>query len=57
MKHCSKCVLPDTFPGIEFDKDGVCNYCHNAQVTDDEKKDIYVKKFEELIETVRGRHA
>jgi len=57
MKHCSRCVLPDTFPGIEFDKDGVCNYCHNAQVPDDEKKDIYVKKFEELIETVRGRHA
>jgi glucosamine--fructose-6-phosphate aminotransferase (isomerizing) len=27
MRRCTKCILPDTFPGIEFDEDGVCNYC------------------------------
>jgi len=27
MKMCSKCVLPETYPGIAFDTDGVCNYC------------------------------
>ncbi len=29
MKICSKCVLPESYPGIEFDESGVCNYCRN----------------------------
>jgi len=27
MRRCIKCILPETFPGIEFDANGVCNYC------------------------------
>jgi hypothetical protein len=27
--RCSKCILPSTMPFIEFDADGVCNYCRN----------------------------
>jgi glucosamine--fructose-6-phosphate aminotransferase (isomerizing) len=27
--RCSKCILPSTMPFIQFDKDGVCNYCHH----------------------------
>jgi hypothetical protein len=27
MRRCTKCILPETFPGISFDDDGVCNYC------------------------------
>jgi glutamine---fructose-6-phosphate transaminase (isomerizing) len=26
-RRCSRCVLPHTYPFIEFDDDGVCNYC------------------------------
>lgn len=29
LKRCSKCVLPETFPFIEYDENGVCNYCRN----------------------------
>lgn len=29
LRRCSKCVLPETMPFIEFDLDGVCNYCHS----------------------------
>lgn len=29
MKRCTRCILPETMPYIHFDKDGVCNYCHN----------------------------
>jgi len=29
MKRCTKCILPETFPGIEFDEEGVCNYCRD----------------------------
>ncbi|MCR9014774.1 hypothetical protein [Aquiflexum gelatinilyticum] len=29
IKRCSRCVLPETFPFIDFDQAGVCNYCRN----------------------------
>jgi len=27
VRRCTKCILPETFPGIKFDEKGVCNYC------------------------------
>ena len=29
LKRCSKCILPETMPFIEFDSNGVCNYCNH----------------------------
>ncbi len=29
LRRCNCCVLPETFPFIEFDGSGVCNYCRN----------------------------
>jgi glucosamine--fructose-6-phosphate aminotransferase (isomerizing) len=29
LRRCTKCILPETMPYIEFDADGVCNYCHH----------------------------
>lgn len=29
LKRCTKCILPETMPFIEFDEKGVCNYCRN----------------------------
>lgn len=29
LKRCKKCILPETFPFIEFDEEGVCNYCRS----------------------------
>ncbi|REJ82334.1 MAG: hypothetical protein DWQ44_07805 [Bacteroidetes bacterium] len=29
LKRCSKCLLPETFPFIQYDHDGICNYCHH----------------------------
>ena len=26
-KRCKKCVLSESFPGIEFDDEGVCSFC------------------------------
>ena len=31
LRRCRRCILPETMPFITFDKDGVCNYCHNHQ--------------------------
>lgn len=27
MQRCSKCILPETYPGIVFNLEGVCNVC------------------------------
>jgi hypothetical protein len=27
MKTCAKCLLPDTYPAIKFNNNGVCNFC------------------------------
>lgn len=28
LQRCSRCVMDTTVPGIRFDADGVCQYCH-----------------------------
>ena len=29
LRRCTRCILPETFPFIAFDGQGVCNYCRN----------------------------
>ncbi len=42
LKRCTKCLLPVTFPFIEFDEKGVCNICNNY------KPKNKLKHFDEL---------
>ncbi len=32
IERCSNCVLSSSFPGIEFDEKGVCNFCRDKTV-------------------------
>ncbi|HWR58539.1 MAG TPA: hypothetical protein VN328_06595, partial [Thermodesulfovibrionales bacterium] len=32
LRRCTRCILPETFPYVEFDEKGVCNYCNNYTV-------------------------
>jgi len=34
IRRCSKCLLPETFPHIHFDENGVCNYCNSYNKTE-----------------------
>jgi len=31
LKRCTRCLLPETFPFIQFDSEGVCNHCRGYQ--------------------------
>ncbi|MFH1766565.1 MAG: ATPase, partial [Patescibacteria group bacterium] len=31
MKRCQRCIMPETVPGITFNRDGICDYCLNYQ--------------------------
>ena len=55
VQYCTRCVLPDTFPGIRFDGRGVCNYCINTPVPDRDKKQEFLGKFETLVKSVRDQ--
>ncbi len=52
LKICSNCILPESFPGIKFNDDGVCNYCQKfsgkEQKLQDDKK-LYEQKFQDLL--------
>lgn len=43
MKRCIRCILPETFPDIEFNADGICSIC-----TDFEKLDKQLVSLEKL---------
>ncbi len=52
MKLCSHCILPETFPGISFNADGVCNQCQKfdgRKIRLAEEKKKYEQKFIDLL--------
>ena len=32
LKRCTRCILPETMPYINFDESGICNYCKNYKI-------------------------
>ena len=56
LRVCTKCVLPETFPGVHFDKEGVCNFCLNYKglKSDQLTKVKYREMFEDLVEEFKG---
>ncbi|MFA6410770.1 MAG: hypothetical protein WCW26_04330 [Candidatus Buchananbacteria bacterium] len=50
LKRCTKCILPQTFPGINFDEAGVCNFCRDFK-----KKELYPQaELEKIISQYRS---
>lgn len=57
LKRCTHCVLPETFPGISFDAEGVCNYCrrYRGDAHLEKQKAHLRRKFDEILTQVRGQ--
>ncbi|MBN2336457.1 hypothetical protein JXL21_12945 [Candidatus Bathyarchaeota archaeon] len=51
LKRCTRCLLPDSFPSITFDEEGVCNYCHEQPPFDEYGEDAFL----ELLSKYRGK--
>jgi glutamine---fructose-6-phosphate transaminase (isomerizing) len=53
LRRCTKCILPQTMPFIEFDEHGVCNYCngYNTRNTAKSKEEL-----RDLIKHYVGKH-
>ena len=57
MKTCKNCVLPDSFPGIRFDENGVCSYCSRFKGTENQEKQKqrFKDKFISILKSTKGR--
>ncbi|MBE0555886.1 MAG: hypothetical protein IH628_01530, partial [Proteobacteria bacterium] len=58
MRICNRCILPETFPNVKFDADGVCNHCRQdepALAESSAKKAEYRQKLDDLISATRDR--
>lgn len=56
MRRCTRCVLPETFPDISFDEDGVCSVCRDfdAQGSSADSAKRRREPLEQLIEATRS---
>jgi hypothetical protein len=56
MKRCTTCILPETFPGLSFDDEGICNFCLSFKGNDQLESDKAQLRetFDGLIEAHRG---
>lgn len=51
MQRCTRCILPETMPYIQFDRDGVCNYCRTYEPVRYRGRDA----LQEVLDTVPNR--
>lgn len=57
--RCARCILPETFPAISFDRNGICNYCTEAGDVDalvSERAALRIE-LDELFDKVRKQKA
>lgn len=50
LKRCTKCIMPETWESINFDKKGVCNICQNAKFK--KEKINWSKRKKEFIDLI-----
>lgn len=57
LKRCSRCILPETFPFIHYDAQGVCNYClgYKPKYLGVNRKEAE-KNFLQKIEIYKSKH-
>lgn len=59
VRICTKCILPETFPGIKFTHEGICIHCVRetsfAKTNVTEKKTEYRQKLNDLIANLKGQ--
>lgn len=58
MKRCNRCILPETYPGVSFDKAGQCNYCGYYLTSTDMRKSLkenLKKEFYNLIDEAKSK--
>ena len=53
LRRCTRCVMPETWPGITFDQDGVCGPCRQAE----KKVDVDWGKRQRELESILTKYS
>jgi len=56
MKKCTKCILPENYPGITFNESGTCNHCIAHRERKYRGDDALKEKISSFLKTKRGRN-
>jgi N-acetyl sugar amidotransferase len=54
MRYCTRCVMPDTKPGVTLDEKGVCSACRSVEKKKDIDWDARANELADLCDSVRG---
>jgi len=52
MERCTACLLPASYPGLQFDENGVCSHCRTQSFRELRGED----KLREVIDSYRGKN-
>jgi hypothetical protein len=55
VKRCVQCILPETFPGISYNEQGVCIHCqrYRGRAATEKQMEKYEQKFVQLLQEKR----
>jgi len=54
LKRCMKCLLPETFPLIRFDDDGVCNVCTEYLSNKTKGEKVFLQDLQPYLDSQKG---
>ncbi|MCM8824323.1 MAG: hypothetical protein NC822_06605 [Candidatus Omnitrophica bacterium] len=58
IKRCKRCALPETYPGVKFSEEGICNYCFYYDIYKERESSIKIqlkKEFLNLINSLKKK--
>lgn len=57
MKHCVRCVMPETAESLTFDNEGVCSVCRQIEYKQSQIDwESRMVEFDRILDSFRGRH-
>ncbi len=56
MKRCTRCILPETYPNIKFNKKGICNFCLNYKPITVKGRAIFEREIKKYKQKSRSKY-
>ncbi|MGA1839983.1 MAG: hypothetical protein ACMUIU_05085 [bacterium] len=54
LKRCNRCGLPETYPGIQFNQDYICNYCVHYDLFKEREEIVKTEVKERIIKLIEN---
>ncbi|MCM8773596.1 MAG: hypothetical protein NC820_02520 [Candidatus Omnitrophica bacterium] len=54
IKRCKRCALPETYPGVKFSEEGICNYCFYYDIYKERERSIKIQLKKEFLSLINS---